>query len=301
MTTHDTYVAIIRQASRVLAPFPTGESARLKPLNHIEAVLLDVYGTLFISSSGEIGASDNASHGMAFRHALTDGGLILLVDGMEGVACLRTTIQESHERSRQRGIEFPEVDMIEVWRVVLRLLQQRGQLVGDVTQVDIASLSLRYELLTNPVWPMPGAGEVLTELGKRGIHLGLISNAQWFTPLLFPALLGRELDVLGIQSDMQYWSWRNGQAKPSLHLYRQAADILCDRGIEPECVLYVGNDMLNDVMPAAITGFRTALFAGDKRSLRRREGDPRVAAIQPDVVLIQLQDLLSCVRRHPES
>jgi putative hydrolase of the HAD superfamily len=61
-------------------------------------------------------------------------------------------------------------------------------------------------------------------------------------------------------------------------------------------VLYVGNDMLHDVLPAAAMGFRTALFAGDRRSLRRREGDARVASVTPDVVVLQLRDLLSCVR-----
>jgi putative hydrolase of the HAD superfamily len=66
-------------------------------------------------------------------------------------------------------------------------------------------------------------------------------------------------------------------------------------------VLHVGNDVLNDVLPAAAIGFRTALFAGDRRSLRRRDGDPRVASITPDIVLIHLRDLLSCVRRHQES
>jgi putative hydrolase of the HAD superfamily len=162
-------------------------------------------------------------------------------------------------------------------------------------------MSRRCRYATNPVWPMPGAAECLTELANRGIHTGLISNAQWFTPLLFPVLLGGELDALGIGPDMQFWSWRAGCAKPSEHLFRLAADVLRKRGIEPECVLHVGNDMLNDVSPAAATGFRTALFAGDRRSLRRREGDARVASVTPDIVLIHLRDLLSCVRRHQES
>jgi putative hydrolase of the HAD superfamily len=294
-------LAIIRQYSRAIEPLPTGESASLRPLHNIEAVLLDVYGTLLISSSGEIGNGDDVAYSAAFRQVLLDVGLNLRSDGAEGVQCLRIAIEDCHSRSRQRGIDFPEVDIVEVWRTTLRSLQQRGQLAGDTDNVDVAALSLRYELATNPVWPMPGVAECLTELANRGIHLGLISNAQWFTPLLFPVLLGGELDALGIGPDMQFWSWRAGWAKPSEHLFRLAADVLRKRGIGPECVLYVGNDMLNDVVPAAATGFRTALFAGDRRSLRRRDGDPRVASITPDIVLIQLRDLLSCVRRHQES
>lgn len=57
MTTRDDHLAIIRQSSLAIEPIPTGESASLKPLHNIEAVLLDVYGTLFISASGEIGTA----------------------------------------------------------------------------------------------------------------------------------------------------------------------------------------------------------------------------------------------------
>lgn len=296
MTTRDNHLMLIRESSRALEPIPTGESALLKPLYNVEAVLLDVYGTLFLSGSGEIGNREDASNAADFSKALRDVGLQLLTDGAEGVRCFRDAIEASHIRSRQSGIAFPEVDIVEVWRTTLHNLRQRGQLAGDFDQLDIGSLSLRYELLTNPVWPMPGAAEVLTELANRGIRLGLISNAQWFTPLLFPSLLGGELEALGVGHDMQFWSWRTGWAKPGDHLFHRASEALRHHGIEPGRVLHVGNDMLNDVLPAAAAGFRTALFAGDRRSLRRREGDARVASIAPDVVLIQLRDLLSCLR-----
>ena len=67
------------------------------------------------------------------------------------------------------------------------------------------------------------------------------------------------------------------------------------QGISAEQVLYVGNDLLNDVMAAASVGFRTALFAGDQRSLRWRSGDARVEGIQPDVVITHLPQLLDCL------
>jgi putative hydrolase of the HAD superfamily len=296
MSTRDEHLMIIRQYSRHMEPLPTGASAALRPLRDIEAVLFDVYGTLFVSSSGELGASGDASHADAFCPALQDVGLSLRTDGAEGVRCLHSTIQDFHSRSRQDGIDFPEVDIVEVWRATLDSLRQRGVLGGLGSAVDLAMLSLRYELLTNPVWPTPGAAQCLTELASRGVRLGLVSNGQWFTPLLFPALLGGEPEALGVAPDMQFWSFRAGRAKPSEYLFRQASEALRARGIGPHRVLYVGNDMLHDVLPAAAMGFRTALFAGDRRSLRRREGDARVASVTPDVVVLQLRDLLSCVR-----
>ena len=42
-------------------------------------------------------------------------------------------------------------------------------------------------------------------------------------------------------------------------------------------------------------GFRTALFAGDRRSLRLREGDSRVEGVSPDIVVKSLNEVARCV------
>jgi len=99
---------------------------------------------------------------------------------------------------------------------------------------------------------------------------------------------------LGFAPDLQVYSYQHGRAKPSRELYRLAADALQRRGIAAERAVYVGNDMRNDIAPAARLGFRTALFAGDARSLRRREGDPLCAGVVPDLVVTDLIDLLHC-------
>ena len=80
-----------------------------------------------------------------------------------------------------------------------------------------------------------------------------------------------------------------------MELFNAAAEVLSAYGIGPPEVLYVGNDMLNDILPASSVGFRTALFAGDARSLRRRQGDGRVARIVPDLVLTRLSQLQECI------
>ena len=67
-------------------------------------------------------------------------------------------------------------------------------------------------------------------------------------------------------------------------------------GMMSEETLYVGNDMLNDVWTASQCGLRTALFAGDQRSLRMRGDDPRCADLEPDVIITKLSQLLAVVR-----
>jgi putative hydrolase of the HAD superfamily len=51
--------------------------------------------------------------------------------------------------------------------------------------------------------------------------------------------------------------------------------------------------MRNDIRPAAEAGFRTALFAGDRRSLRLCSEDERCRDISPDWIVTNLDQLAS--------
>ena len=142
---------------------------------------------------------------------------------------------------------------------------------------------------------MPAVRETVTELAAAGLVLGVVSNAQFFTPLLFPVLLGTSLQDLGFSSPLLYFSHAYRRAKPGSFLYQLAANQLQNQGISPAAVLYVGNDMLNDVTAANQVGFRTALFAGDQRSLRWRSDDPRTTGVVADIVVTELPQLMACV------
>ena len=52
----------IKQASAPMAPVPTGTSSTGVPLQNIRAVLFDVYGTMLVSGSGDIGLAAAAEH-----------------------------------------------------------------------------------------------------------------------------------------------------------------------------------------------------------------------------------------------
>ena len=120
--------------------------------------------------------------------------------------------------------------------------------------------------------------------------MGIVSNAQFYTPIIIEALADRNLEDLGFQSQLCAWSYEIGRAKPSPAVFQGPLDMLRDQGIPPEEVLYVGNDRLNDVACASGAGCRTALFAGDSRSLRLREADSR-ADVDPDIIITELSQL----------
>ncbi len=283
-------VGLIRGWSPPLQPEPPGEAAQ-KSLRLLaermessrgerradyRAVLFDVYGTLFVSGSGDIGTVEDGSgdggRGEVLAPFAAPGDLPRLRAGFAAA------VKERHAAARRvsaRDIPAPEIRVEEVWADVLGL-----------RSVEAArEFALRFELAVNPVYPMPGLPETLARLRASGALLGIVSNAQFFTPLLFRAFLGGEPEALGFDPALLVYSFREGEAKPSPRLFEKAARGLASRGVRPEEALFVGNDMLNDVWAAKTAGFAAALYAGDGRSLRLRGEDPRCASLVPDMIL----------------
>ncbi len=292
-TLHD----IIRRHSGPLEPLATGQEPVLHQLPNIKAVMFDVYGTLLISASGDVGALAAESRGDAFSAALEAMDLDLQCPGSEGGRRFAAIIHNVHEQLHEDGIAFPEVDIVDVWSRVLTGLFQDGLI--DHASLDAESLeqlALEYEVRVNPVWPMPGCEWVLRSLHDAGLQMGVISNAQFFTLELFPALFGKSVEQMGFHPELQFYSYRYREAKPGLFLFQLACSILdVQLGIAAEEVLYIGNDMLNDISPAHTAGFRTALFAGDERGLRIRTNDPRGNGATPDLVITDLRQLRECL------
>jgi putative hydrolase of the HAD superfamily len=304
-------IARIRALSSPLQPRPTNQEPTADPLPGIRAVLFDIYGTLVISASGDIGLAGQRDEASAFRQALAAAGLE--APPQRGPDSLKDAIRCFHARRREAGVEFPEVDIRAIWRGVLtgeahdaRYFETAAEHALEPQVQDpstaqtsaaagdsrLARLAVEYECRVNPVWPMPGLQEVLADIAGRGLVLGLVSNAQFYTPLMLQAFLALPLDELGFDLDCCAFSFRLLEAKPSVRIYHRALAGLAERhDISPGEVLYVGNDIRNDIWPAALTGCRTALFAGDQRSLRLRRGDPCCARVEPDRVITDLRQI----------
>ncbi len=283
----------IRALCRPLAPQPTGQAPRLPRLDGVRAVLFDVYGTLLVSGSGDVGTAAATDSATALVEALAGAGCpAASADaGPAGVTALDEAVRESHARARADGVDWPEVEIRDVWRAVLDRLAADGLVGAAVASDCVERLAVEYECRVNPTWPMPDAAATLDLLRTRGLRLGIVSNAQFYTPLLFEALLDEPPEALGFAPALCSWSYRVGAAKPSLRMFEAPLRALAVDGITAGETLYVGNDMRNDVWTAARAGCRTALFAGDRRSLRLREDDPNVAGWSPDVVLTDLRSL----------
>ena len=291
---HDELLNRVRRLCSPKRARLTNVTPRLPKLRGIRAVLFDVYGTLLISGAGEPGGMTADGGGRRLRAALKACGARALSRraGSDGLAFLREGVSKRHAAAHEAGVEWPEVDILAIWRSVLSRLVKAGLVETIIDGATIKTLAVEYECRSNPVWPMPGTARVLRRLGAAGIHLGVVSNAQFFTPLIFEAFFPGGLSTLGIQRSLCAWSWKCGAAKPSTTLFRFAMDRLQEVcPCTPSEILVVGNDMLNDVATAARLGCRTALFAGDARSLRTRESHPDCHGVRPDAVITRLEQL----------
>lgn len=283
------HAAYIRKHSVALAPLPTDLTPRLDKLPGLRGVVFDIYGTLIISAAGDISLAGAGDNDTAMRRAVEIGSGFPLSPGTDHLTeSYRSHIQKQQRERRDGGIDYPEVEIREVWRDLL--VEWRHPAASDPEVIE--RIAVAYEVAVNPVWPMPGLSETLSALRERGLALGIVSNAQFYTPPMFPAFLnGRTLTDLGFDESLQVYSFQLREGKPSRRLYERLVEKLAARGMDPDEILYVGNDLRNDIWPAQAVGLRTALFAGDRRSLRWREDDPRVAGVTPDLLVTDLRQL----------
>ncbi|MDR2768529.1 MAG: HAD family hydrolase [Treponema sp.] len=293
---------LIRQKSPPLLPIrvelaPEWEAlvpgAGLPPeaLSGVKAFIFDLYGTLFVSGAGEIGAANDDALSAKLRET-RDAGCSPAED--TALFAMKRYFHDAvtafHEKAKAAGKAFPEIRVEEIW-AGYDGPENRGQ-------VSARELAVLYELAVNPVYPMPGLEETIGEMKNRSLVLGIISNAQFFSPLLFEAFFGKTPPEMGFDPRLLVWSFEEREAKPSARLFEKAASRLKERGIRPDEAVYIGNDMKNDIVPAAAAGFKTALFAGDRRSLRLRDMLPsRIKTTSgeqgvPSLVIRDLQSLL---------
>jgi len=272
-----------------MTPIPTGVPSKLEKMKPFSAILFDVYGTLLISRAGEIGFDRKMSNRNAQVKDLLDRfGIDATPDQL--AARLREAISRAHAKSRRQGIIHPEVDIVQVWIEVL-----------GATVVSVAEeFAMEYELIVNPTYPMPGLRPLLAACRARALPVGIISNAQFYTPRQLSFFLGADMTRCGFDERLLFFSWQAGYAKPSPFMFQRAKATLAKMGIPPDATLYMGNDMRNDIFPAAAVGFVTALFAGDQRSLRLREADEQCRHLQPDLIVTDLQQLIDGLGTQPE-
>ncbi len=285
-----------------LHPIPTGAPVNVRHSEkRVKGVIFDIYGTLLVSASGDIDKTSLACDSIVA--ALNFCG-IETTDNEELLALAipeyKKTIGQYQELGRSNDCRYPEIDIRAVWETLLEKFFTVGIAIDTGVKPDIDRIAFIFEILSNRVYPMPNMEEIIVELYRMNLKLGVISNAQFYTPIIMNYFMSGNIveseRIDFFDEDLSLYSYKERRSKPDVGMFKKLAEILNDDyGIAPEEALFVGNDMYKDIYPAATAGFQTVLFAGDKRSLRMREDQPEVAGLAPDYTIIGLEQLKEIV------
>ena len=291
--------ALIERISRLSTPkepIPTELQPNLKKLQDIKGVFVDVYGTIMISGTEPMLRRNGSREINLLTKTFNDFGIQYREEAVsKAIELLHAYIDEEHAIKKAEGVDYPEVEIIPIWIRIMKELEESKLIDGFDTEIApdfITDFVIRYD---DP-WLMPGLEELMAGLKDKDMITGIISNSSFYTPPTLEALSGRSLEEMGFPEENCFWSFAEDIAKPSVAFYEIAADHIRNTlNGDPSEFLFVGNDLLNDMYPAQQVGFKTAFFAGDKRSLRLREGDARCENLTPDITITHLTQILQCI------
>ena len=296
------YTNYIKPYLEELKPLEAIETAACTKISKFKAkaLIFDIYGTLLISASGDVDKAEYSSS--MVKKALLAANYCIIKDNEVSFDAINNYFNENLQlhlvEGRQEGRQYPEVDIIKVWSEVISWAQVEGY-INTTSTSDVKLFTFVFELQTNRIWPMPELLELIAALKLKAIPLGIVSNAQFYTPVIMNYFVNNTCtdgrSIAPFDDAISVFSYEELRGKPDTELFEKLTPGLNELNIKPEETLFIGNDMLKDVYTASQTGFKTVLFGGDERSYRLRKDDERTAQLEPDFVITNLMQLLDII------
>lgn len=296
---------------------PVEYPAETDTLYDIRAVVFDVYGTIVDYWCDDFGdqTRKEALLCKAFLSVAERFGLVetllkvnradppekTLHDFYHGLITLK------HDQAHKKGVEYPEIMIEEIWEVILIILKRNGYkpplLSGENLRMYARKVAWYYNFRALGRQLYPGVVEALEGLKLGNIVAGIVSNAQFYTPIDLTLLLrdqsnGKYDDIFELfDVDLTFFSYEYKVAKPDKLLFRKLFDALYEYQILPTQTVFVGNDLCIDIQPAREAGMKTALFTGDNRSTFLHDLDGKVV---PDITFSHWTELVAKLSFHTE-
>jgi putative hydrolase of the HAD superfamily len=285
-----------------MRPVPTILKPFIRNDPSIKALAFDVYGTILVSASGDIHESVISTDNLKASFDAADIELVNsfpdLHERLSGILDdFRASVIRHHERESSEDKPYPEINILDVWEEILLGLQNR-KIIRFNDPLCIKCFTFVFEVLSNRIYPMPGMKKVINLLAEMKYPLGIVSNAQFYTPVILNyflhGIISESEHVRPFESDLTLFSYKLRRSKPDTYLFELLKDrYLKKYGIYADEILFIGNDMFRDVFPARTAGFKTALFAGDAKSLRLRQEKPELRKLTPDYIITDLHQILN--------
>jgi putative hydrolase of the HAD superfamily len=254
-------------------------------MSDAKVIFWDVYGTLVAARRGDLDSLLERAGELrtAFERTIQNFGLNAPPARLHDLFV--RGIQAEREARAAEGVAYPEVRIDEIWFKLLEKFHPERPVTISLAR----EVALFFERQANPKQFHTRAFDVLTTLKKRGFRQGIISNAQFYTPIELSELL-REESKGAIRTyesifdpPLVLFSYELGVAKPNPTAFHRAVEVLTRDNIMPDDCVFVGNLLTNDIAPAHHIGFRTVLYSPEAVS------DPTP---KPDLVIHNLGQLL---------
>jgi putative hydrolase of the HAD superfamily len=246
-----------------------------------EEVLMIVRGLIFDINGTLTDIHTNEWHDDVYR-------VLSNLLSYQGISLGPNAVKDSYfqimkEQRAACGERYPEFDAVGIFREIIarhstdftRRLppEKREQLPRLLAETHRAASRYRLQLY-------PGVEDTLKHLRPK-YHLAIISDGQ--TAYAVP-----ELNAVGLFGyfDPVIVSGDFGYRKPDKRLFERA---LTAMKMEPSEVLFVGNDMYNDILGARTLGMKTVFF-------RSNQGQQEIRGMEPDYIIYTFPELMNAVR-----
>ena len=170
---------------------------------------------------------------------------------------------------------FPEFDVVKLFSDLIEKFRTEDSLpVDPATVATLFRAAGRYKLE-----PYNGVIDTLKYLaGTYPMAAGSDGQALWALPELHSAGLDPFFQFTIVSSDY-------GFRKPERKMYELALQKL---NLQPDEVIFVGNDMYRDIYGAHEIGMKTVFF-------RSNQGEQNFSGAEPDYIIYQFPELLNAV------
>lgn len=242
----------------------------------IKAVIFDIYGTLAYYNFGDI--DDIIRREEETRKAFEKASRVFKFKNPDEVyERWVKAINKEHERKKRRGIKNPEIVVEKIWKKVLKCSEKKGK-----------DISLFMEEKENNPRLFPGVKKALTDLKKKGLKLGILSNAQFYTLMIMEKKLKKPMNHF-FDKDIELYSFRLGYSKPNPKGFEMLKKRLNKHKIKPNETLFVGNDTLKDIWAAKKAGLKTCLYVCKQTYYKKK--------VKPDYKIKDLRKIIKIVEK----
>lgn len=234
-------------------------------IHDLDAVIFDLDDTLHDDTRAYQKATRDVAEEIAATH------------GVDANAIFNAYVAGASQYWRALSVEhlkMPVVDSrVELWATALAA-------VGIRDDATIQAAAMRYgERRRGHYTPFPGALELLAELRRRGLKLGLITNG-------FAETHYEKLELLGFERafDAVLCADEVGMLKPDPRIFLHACELL---SISPSRAAMVGDRYFRDISGAREAGLFTVYVRMRDENIPQGEG--------PDVSVNSIEEVLSAL------